>query len=213
MQLFIRTSFFIHAACKLLKFVTIFVVFLHVSASVANATNQYVHYGKKVTICHNASSNPRTIRIRESQLDEYLSRGDYKGRCKIEVDVKKIQDINFGSLITESNGFVKLDPKSGTRTSSGGVFLMEGNYEFARYIVRGTPHAKYYINLPRSASIQTSNGDNLKIRRLISFPERVGKLNANGEQEIIVGGVLKVRKRTDSGNYSGSFNIDVKAKN
>lgn len=213
MHIVIKKKKLIKATCKILKCLAIFVVFFHITASLANATNQYHLINKKITICHNVSDNPQTIRIYKNELNEYLSNGSYLGKCKVKLDVSKVNDISFGSLVVNSSGLVKLDPESGVRTSTGGVFLIEGDYRFARFIVRGTPNAEYFINLPRNVMINSPKGNAIRIRRLKSFPHRHGRLNANGEQEIIVGGALKVRNRADSGNYSGVFNIDVRPKN
>ncbi|HYR27817.1 MAG TPA: DUF4402 domain-containing protein [Thermoanaerobaculia bacterium] len=132
-------------------------------------------------------------------------------RVVTPIAIAKLTDLNFGSLIASpAAGTVTIDP-AGTRTSGGGVTLLNSPYSAATFNVTGEPLTAYTITLPNAIPIvhTVNNAFTMVVNTFASNPSGTGTLSALGAQQLNVGATLQVAAGQASGLYTGTFDVTV----
>jgi hypothetical protein len=126
--------------------------------------------------------------------------------------VRQVTPLQFGSFVAGAgSGSLRIDPHSGSRSSTGGITGFGGGYGRAVFEITGEPGASFTVLLPREMSLvsHTQQPGVLAMRELVSDPEDKATLGPDGKASIAVGGVLQPAGRMTKGDYSGLFPITV----
>jgi hypothetical protein len=120
------------------------------------------------------------------------------------------QDLEFGTLAGDgtSAGTATINPVTGAKTVTGGVYDFGGISNAAVFDVTGKKNRAFTITLPASITL-TSGGNTMTLNGFTSNPSLVGTLDNNGAATVTVGATLQVGVGQAGGAYSGIFNITV----
>ena len=121
-------------------------------------------------------------------------------------------DLTFGTIIPgSSSGTITITPLTSTRSSSGGVVLVNSISGPATFDVTGAANSPYTVTLPNNGTITISNGSNTMTVNSFSASPTSGNstLNSQGLSSFKVGGKLEVHANQPAGSYSGTFDVTV----
>lgn len=124
----------------------------------------------------------------------------------------KNTDMNFGTIaISTSTGTVILST-SGSRTTTGGVFLpsFTGTVTAAQFTVSGEPNYTYAITLPADFTLYESGVGpaSMIVTAFTSIPSATGTLIA-GTETVLVGATLNAGASQTAGSYTNATGFDV----
>ncbi len=135
------------------------------------------------------------------------------------IQLAKNTDLAFGTIVRplSSAGSVTVAAADGQRTSSGGIALLTGGSHTspsrATYTVTGEGGQTFNINIPANFSMTRTGGSETILVTLamsVTNPQTLsGTLGATGTLQFGVGGSIPVSNATQSGAYSGTFNVVV----
>jgi len=128
------------------------------------------------------------------------------------LEIVKTADLAFGNLAAGTTEGTVVMGVDGTRTSTGGVTLVEaGNVSnAASFDVLGFADASFTIDLPASIVFETEGGaDQMTVDAFVSSLGATSTLSALGEATLEVGATLNVAAQQAAGLYSGSFDVIV----
>ena len=128
------------------------------------------------------------------------------------IEIAKITDLAFGNIASGTADGAVIIGEDGTRTSSGGVSLIDAGSvsTAASFDITGFADASFTIEVPSSVIIETAGGANQMV--VNNFVSSLGAnviLDVNGEAKVFVGATLNVSAQQEAGLYSGSFQVIV----
>lgn len=126
------------------------------------------------------------------------------------ITVTLLQTLEFGTLAGDSSvsGTATINPATGTKSVTGGVFDFGGVSNAASFEVKGKPNTPFTIILPGSVTLN-SGTDTLTLGSFASSPSGTGLLGSSGKTNVLVGATLQVGANQAAGAYSGIFDIIV----
>lgn len=128
------------------------------------------------------------------------------------IEIAKITDLAFGNIASGTADGAVIIGVDGTRTSSGGVSLIDAGSvsTAASFDITGFADASFTIEVPSSVTIETAGGANqMVVNNFVSSLGANAILDANGEAKVFVGATLNVSAQQEAGMYSGSFQVIV----
>lgn len=128
------------------------------------------------------------------------------------IEIAKITDLVFGNIASGTADGAVVIGTDGTRTSSGGVSLIDAGSvsSAASFDITGFADATFTIELPASVTIETAGGANqMIVNNFISSLGANSILDSNGEAKMFLGATLNVSAQQEAGLYSGSFQVIV----
>lgn len=125
------------------------------------------------------------------------------------IAVSVTQNMAFGTLAPDVliSGTAVIDPSTGIKTITGGVFDFGGVHNPAIFAVAGKKNTAFTITLPGSITLD-SGGNSMTLNTFTSNPA-VGLLDSAGAATITVGATLQVGANQATGSYTGLFDITV----
>lgn len=142
-------------------------------------------------------------------------------RASIEViaplSVMVTQSLSFGRLQVQGGSgpaYVTIDPAGAVPRRCFGVACLPGSEAAMVAIIRGEPNRSYRITLPASA-VATPGNFKVSGLSIISATHGnlavngYGRLNANGMEEVRIGGTLLLNKTARLGVYTANIPIAV----
>ncbi len=147
------------------------------------------------------------------------------GRAKVVVVSRlsflNVEDLEFGSILPSATaGTVTVSP-AGARTSSGGVTLVGGLVQPARFAGRGTLNQTVLVSLNSSPSTLTRIGGTETMRLdtivigstptavLTVRPQSFRITSPTGIFNFPIGGTLRVNANQVPGDYAGTFALTL----
>ena len=131
----------------------------------------------------------------------------------VPLTVEIWDDLHFGKIIsTQLKGDVTINPETGIKTVTGGVFNAGGIHGPAEFSVTGERNATIVITLPTGVTLARRGGGNpVIIRRFASFPPdtETASLGPSGKKTIFVGARIDVQPNERDGEYRALFMIFV----
>jgi hypothetical protein len=132
--------------------------------------------------------------------------------AQVPISIMKNTDMNFGTIaISASTGTVILST-SGSRTTTGGVFLPSfiGTVTAAQFTVSGEPNYTYAIMLPADFTLYESGVGpaSMIVTAFTSIPSATGTLIA-GTETVLVGATLNAGASQTAGSYTNATGFDV----
>lgn len=126
------------------------------------------------------------------------------------ITITVVQNLEFGTLAGDGNsaGTATVNPVTGTKTVTGGVYDFGGISNAAMFNVTGNALSPYSITLPASITL-TSGANTMTLNGFTSNPPLAGVFDVNGNATITVGATLQVAAGQAAGTYSGIFPITV----
>lgn len=126
------------------------------------------------------------------------------------VSITWVQDLDFGTLAGDGTfaGTATINPVSGAKTVSGGVYDFGGLHSPATFTVKGDKSATFTVTLPGSI-ILSSGGSTMTLNNFTSNPSGFGVFGNNGQATLTVGATLQVGASQPAGVYSGVFTVTV----
>ncbi len=128
------------------------------------------------------------------------------------LQIAKTADLAFGNIASGTADGTVVIAVDGSRTSTGGVTLIEaGNVSnAASFGITGFADATFTIEVPASIVIETAGGaDQMTVNNFVSSLGANSVLDMNGEATLGVGATLNVSAQQAAGLYSGSFDVIV----
>lgn len=129
--------------------------------------------------------------------------------------VTGMQDLKFGSIVSDAVGGTVVIAPGGSRVSRGLILLNQsqagGSFQAARFTVCGSAGYIYTIQLPTTSQTFSGNNDGGRIMTVDTFtstPSRTGILTL-GTSSFSVGATLHVDAAKMPGTYSGNFDVTV----
>jgi hypothetical protein len=118
--------------------------------------------------------------------------------------------LSFADIsVKKSAGTVVLSP-DGNRATTGGTSIKSSvPSEPAAFTVSGEPNAAYTISLPEASVLTNSQGSTMVVTKFTSLPAISGLIDANGQQELFVGGTLNVGNNQAYGPYTGTMVVTI----
>lgn len=126
------------------------------------------------------------------------------------ITINWVQDLEFGTLAGDGSfaGTATINPVSGAKTVSGGVYDFGGIHNPAEFRVRGDRNTPYTITLPGSVTLG-SGGSTMTLSNFTSNPSGFGMLGSNGQSTLTIGATLQVGAGQPAGTYTGVITITV----
>lgn len=128
------------------------------------------------------------------------------------IEIAKVTDLAFGNVASGTADGTVVIATDGTRTSTGGVALIDAGSvsNAAIFDITGLADATFTIEVPSSIIIQTSGGANqMTVNNFVSNLGASSVLDENGEAKLQVGATLNVTAQQPAGMYSGTFDVIV----
>lgn len=127
----------------------------------------------------------------------------------IPISITLTQDMAFGTLAPDVSlaGSAIVDPSTGTKTVTGGVFDFGGIHNPAIFAVSGTRNMAFTITLSGAVTL-TSGANSMTLNTFTSNPA-VGLLSNAGTANVTVGATLQVGANQPAGTYTGLFDVTV----
>ena len=130
------------------------------------------------------------------------------------IAIAKTADLNFGSLVaTGAAGTAVIDPTTGNRTLTGGVFAGSSTgYNPAGFSIAlcGPGGSTYYILIPLGAiTLNGSSGGTMTVDTFQSHPPALTPVNGTITTTFTVGATLHVGANQTQGTYTGVFSVWV----
>lgn len=130
------------------------------------------------------------------------------------LEIERIQQLEFGNFTTPplTTGTITIDAATGTRTVGGEAKPIGSSYQRAIFRIKGEPNEDVEIFLPQDLDLspdKAAEEGSARITKFESSPSLTTKLDANGQQDIYVGGTLEIKSSNASIEYNGSFNIST----
>lgn len=126
------------------------------------------------------------------------------------IAISWVQDLEFGTLAGDGTfaGTATINPVSGTKTVSGGVYDFGGIHNPAAFTVKGDKNAAFTVTLPGSI-VLSSGGGNMILNNFTSNPSGFGVFGNTGQATLTVGATLQVGAGQPAGTYTGVFTVTV----
>ena len=117
----------------------------------------------------------------------------------------------FGTIIrpASGNGSVTIDATSGGRTFSGSVAGMTSTSSRATYTVGGEGGQAFSISVPVNFNLTGPSTIQVFLTSTASSGTLTGSLGGSGTATFGVGGNFMISNGTQTGVYSGTFNVTV----
>ncbi|HEY8617233.1 DUF4402 domain-containing protein [Phenylobacterium sp.] len=135
------------------------------------------------------------------------------------IQLAKNTDLSFGTIVRpiSGSGTVAVSATDGQRTPTGGVALLNTGPNAAAgratYTVTGEGGQSFNINIPANFSMTRTGGSETILVTLamsVTNPQTLsGTLGTTGNLTFGVGGSIPVANTTQSGAYTGTFNVVV----
>jgi spore coat protein U-like protein len=135
------------------------------------------------------------------------------------IQLAKNTDLSFGTVVRPitGSGTVAISASDGQRTPSGGVALLNTGPNApasrATYTVTGEGGQTFNVNIPANFSMSRTGGSEsilVTLNMSVTNPQTLsGTLGNTGSLTFGVGGSIPVASNTQSGAYSGTFNVVV----
>lgn len=133
------------------------------------------------------------------------------------LSVTVTQSLSFGRLQVQGGSgpaYVTIDPAAAVLRKCIGVVCLPGSETAMVAIIRGEPNRSYRITLPASAaatpgSFKVTGLTIISATRGNVAVNGYGRLNANGMEEVRIGGTLLLNKTARLGVYTASVPIAV----
>jgi hypothetical protein len=129
--------------------------------------------------------------------------------------VSRVQDLNFGLIVSDTIGGLVVIGPDGSRSSTGPVLLVQSQtgtaFQPAQFVVTGAAGFLYTISLPtvgQSISSSGTTSPTMSVDTFVSDPIGTATL-ISGVSTFKVGATLHVQAGKVAGAYSGSFSITV----
>lgn len=131
------------------------------------------------------------------------------GSTGTPISIVVTQNMAFGTLAPDVliSGTAVIDPSTGIKTITGGVFDFGGVHNPAIFAVAGKKNTAFTITLPGAITLD-SGGNSMTLNTFTSNPA-VGLLDSAGAATITVGATLQVGANQATGSYTGLFDITV----
>lgn len=127
------------------------------------------------------------------------------------ISIKLMQDMAFGTLAGDGTlaGTAVINPSTGVKSVTGGVFDLGGIHNPAIFEVKGDKNTTFNITLPGAVTL-TSGGNSMTLNNFTSSPSGSGvPTGPNGKVDVTVGATLQVGVNQAAGTYSGVFTVTV----
>lgn len=129
------------------------------------------------------------------------------------ITVHKDSDLDFGKIARPNSGTntITVAAADGTRSKSGGgnATLMSGTTPTrATYTVSGLASTNFTITPDASFQLAKSGGST-PLTVTLTASSGSGTLNGSGSATFGVGGSFTLASTTETGDYTGSFNVTV----
>ncbi|MEZ7500541.1 DUF4402 domain-containing protein [Flavobacterium sp. Arc3] len=132
--------------------------------------------------------------------------------AQVPVSILKNTDMNFGTISVSSRAGSVVLSTSGSRTSSGGIFLpaFTGTVSAAQFIVSGEPNYTYAITLPTDFLLYESGVGpaSMIVNAFTSIPSATGSLTA-GTETVFVGATVNAGASQTAGSYTNAAGLEV----
>jgi len=132
------------------------------------------------------------------------------------VEIMKNQDLSFGQIYADTVPHDVVLGADDSRTVAGQADILgdSAGVQAAGFTIRGEQHATYNITISSPGTLTNEQGDMMTFDTLISDPAGTGMLGSiddgtAGSQELKVGATLHIGADQPSGDYSGTFNVQV----
>ena len=120
--------------------------------------------------------------------------------------------LSFGSFASTTGGRITIEPATGFRSATGGIWLVNQGAasSAARVTLTHVANAGYSLLLPIDDAASMSNGGSvMNLRSFTAHPGLTGILGASGSQTISIGATLVIGPMPAQGNYIGSFPVTI----
>ncbi|HYG27810.1 MAG TPA: DUF4402 domain-containing protein [Caulobacteraceae bacterium] len=129
------------------------------------------------------------------------------------ITVAKNTDLAFGKLAKPTSGTstITIDATSGARSESGAgdAALLTSTTSRATYTVTGEASTAYTITLPAGTFQMTKSGGATPLTVTLVRSATSGTLSSGGTDTFGVGGSFDIASTTETGAYSGTFDVTV----
>lgn len=125
------------------------------------------------------------------------------------ISISVTQNMAFGTLAPDVSisGTAVINPSTGTKTVTGGVFDFGGVHNPAIFAVTGKKNTAFTITLPAAITLDFG-GNSMTLNTFTSNPA-VGLLDGAGTATLTVGATLQVGTNQPAGAYTGIFDVTV----
>jgi len=135
---------------------------------------------------------------------------DGKATILIPLKLTKVQDLNFGTVVTSAaSGQVVVDPSSGLATPSGGVTVVGTTSTAAQFDFAGTANQQVNFSISSSLPILLSDGaGNTLPLTALNLSAATGTVDPTSlTVQVGVGGTIDVNANQMDGTYTGQFDV------
>ena len=135
-----------------------------------------------------------------------IGSGSLKGQTPV---ITVLQNINFGPFaVTGQSGGTVTVPNNGARSSTGDIFLVEGQYNYTIFNVEASAGTYLDISIASPVTLTGSNGGQMTMEPGQADPPFPYTTSAT-VTEFHLGGTLTVGTDSPSGSYSGTYDIII----
>ncbi|HEX6860300.1 MAG TPA: DUF4402 domain-containing protein [Caulobacteraceae bacterium] len=129
------------------------------------------------------------------------------------ITVHKDTDLQFGSIAKPTSGTnsIVVNETTGarTKTGAGDAALMTSTTGRATYTVSGAASTAYSISLPSSTFTLAKSGGSTPLTVTLVRSATSSTLSAGGTDTFGVGGSFTIASTTETGAYTGTFDVTV----
>lgn len=125
--------------------------------------------------------------------------------------LERLQNLEFGGLAVNGAGTATVSATTGALTTTGGVSLLAGSPQAARFRLTTSRATAVLIRVPTGTVILTRQGgtQTISITNWQFEGSAIRLFGSNGSVTFGVGGRLNIPANQAEGVYSGSFDVTV----
>ncbi|HUP67158.1 MAG TPA: DUF4402 domain-containing protein [Sphingomicrobium sp.] len=128
----------------------------------------------------------------------------------IPLTLTKIDDLDFGTMISESSsGTVSLDASNSSRLFAGGVTGVTSAVGHRAYFGgAGSPGQQVIVTISAPATLANSNGDKITVLALTQDGSPIRTIDPVARTFFVgIGGILMLGANQPDGDYSANFSV------
>ena len=127
------------------------------------------------------------------------------------VRLRRRANLRFGKFGSNGpNGMIVINPNTGLKTVSGGVFDFGGIHSRAKFRIRGKQNSYVIVTLPSSITVSVGNGSlSMTVQNFTMNITNPVFLGPTGLVNFFVGATAVVGASQQGGKYHGSFTVNA----
>jgi len=140
--------------------------------------------------------------------------GTAKATIAAPLSIESIEEMEFGIIVANSGGDVKLNLDGTREVASGDVEFIDGisgTVQAAKFEVKGHPNATVDVDFDNSTTLTHTNGsDVMTLKDITSSHSTIDMSGTPGNTvEFQMGGTLEIGSGQQAGDYQGTFEVKV----